>query len=1213
MVLDILDTLGHMDLLGPSPLLADVAAKAKMSVAEANRVAMRFALKACSEGGVSACVTHFPRIRTIAQAFMSGSRKSGAQAGAQYVPYTLSNVLEIWRLLWMSRRRRGGDADGGEDGEDGKGKEERGKEDWQRVRRKLTSTDISSPDRPLSPSDALHRRRLAAETKPEDALESLSSLLLPLVNELMQECIATLSRTDPSLGSFERLASKAKVSEFLADVIEASGEHRWDFLHDYLEAATARVRQQENDVCATIERDRAMWMKAVDEAMERETALDVAAERRLMQEAKGLKERLMQKEGKRRRKAMDAQEESDRRIGWRVNKLLRELTDEQTSARGSDAAEADTHWKMDYAENFSRMRLKLRRNWNFDPHNGAAHELARGISSVSSGMLASSESGEAPPLDPLEDAALDMQGVKLADILALAKSGKGENTTMEEEVRMERLQAAAAVAGEGGGAEERKVYSTKCELITPMKATPGRLEVTTTHIYFWETMEARPKDELHRAPKDRKWRLDQIREIHIRRYLLRRSAIEFFLVTQTTAFFNFDPKERSKVHSKICDLNLPNLCFSDTGSPEEILKRSGLTRKWQLGHISNFDYLMQLNTIAGRTYNDLSQYPVFPWILTNYVSETLDLDNPANYRDLSKPMGALNEARLQQFLQRYKSFSDLDVPPFHYGSHYSNSACVLFYLLRLEPYTSHFLKFQGNKFDIADRLFDSIDGAWNNCLTNPSDVKELIPEFFYLPEFLINQNRFYFGRRKGGAGKVVDDVVLPPWARDNPFEFIRIHQEALESRAVSASLHQWIDLIFGFKQQGKEAVEAVNVFYFLTYEGAVNLDAIADENVRKATEAQIDHFGQTPSQLLRKPHPPRDVESSVRQLTQHIFSEVNKVNLRPRYVEVSRSPVVYVGLPPSQNPSYFSTGNASATDRVITIDRLRVAACHRWAPNPNEAVPPIVLEVDTQLSQRRKIGVPFAADVAVFPHMFCVTDDGRTVISCGHWDNSFKVTSLEGVRQPQSIAWHKDVVTCLSLSRDSQILISGSKDTTVAVWNLQSRSNGYRVSERPSLILHGHNDEVTVVCVSVELDVVVSGAKDGKCIIHSLRKGSQLRCVHPTKHSILQLVVAKDKIVAYSPSDLTLHVMSINGVLICSGDSKERLSCLTLTQNGKYLITGGQQGSIFCRNAQNLEIIYRWSAESPIVSIEITSDEQRILAGLEDGRLLVLSHGGNAK
>lgn len=38
----------------------------------------------------------------------------------------------------------------------------------------------------------------------------------------------------------------------------------------------------------------------------------------------------------------------------------------------------------------------------------------------------------------------------------------------------------------------------------------------------------------------------------------------------------------------------------------------------------------------GRTYNDLNQYPVFPWVLTNYESEELDLSQPSNYRDLSK-------------------------------------------------------------------------------------------------------------------------------------------------------------------------------------------------------------------------------------------------------------------------------------------------------------------------------------------------------------------------------------------------------------------------------------------------------------------------------------------------------------------------------------------------------------------------------------------------
>ncbi len=64
----------------------------------------------------------------------------------------------------------------------------------------------------------------------------------------------------------------------------------------------------------------------------------------------------------------------------------------------------------------------------------------------------------------------------------------------------------------------------------------------------------------------------------------------------------------------------------------------------------------------------------------------------------------------------------------------------------------------------------------------------------------------------------VDDVILPPWAA-SPHDFIAQHQRALESDHVSRNLHNWIDLIFGFKQRGPAAVEALNVFYYCTYEG----------------------------------------------------------------------------------------------------------------------------------------------------------------------------------------------------------------------------------------------------------------------------------------------------------------------------------------------------------------------------------------------------------
>ena len=71
-------------------------------------------------------------------------------------------------------------------------------------------------------------------------------------------------------------------------------------------------------------------------------------------------------------------------------------------------------------------------------------------------------------------------------------------------------------------------------------------------------------------------------------------------------------------------------------SPKQVFKMSNMMQRWQRREISNFDYLMYLNTVAGRTYNDLNQYPVYPWVLVNYESSEIDLTMASNYRDLSK-------------------------------------------------------------------------------------------------------------------------------------------------------------------------------------------------------------------------------------------------------------------------------------------------------------------------------------------------------------------------------------------------------------------------------------------------------------------------------------------------------------------------------------------------------------------------------------------------
>lgn len=101
-------------------------------------------------------------------------------------------------------------------------------------------------------------------------------------------------------------------------------------------------------------------------------------------------------------------------------------------------------------------------------------------------------------------------------------------------------------------------------------------------------------------------------------------------------------------------LQVPLLRSFKSLNPRVVFKKSKLTDLWRKGKITNYQYIMALNLMAGRTFNDITQYPVFPWILADYSSETLDLSDHRVYRDLAKPIGALNPERLAQLINRYQ-------------------------------------------------------------------------------------------------------------------------------------------------------------------------------------------------------------------------------------------------------------------------------------------------------------------------------------------------------------------------------------------------------------------------------------------------------------------------------------------------------------------------------------------------------------------------------
>jgi len=389
------------------------------------------------------------------------------------------------------------------------------------------------------------------------------------------------------------------------------------------------------------------------------------------------------------------------------------------------------------------------------------------------------------------------------------------------------------------------------------------------------------KDDINKSKDKEKIILiyyNEIKEIFLRRFCFKYIGYEIFLKDGSSYLFNFfNANNANDFYNGISGKNKDFLIVND---PINYFEKKEYKLKYKKGEINNFQYLLLINKFSTRTYNNNSQYLIFPLIYMN-LQKNIE-------RNLSKAI-CLNKDESEVELNKY--IMNYDLMKCYFNTHYSTSAYVLYYLVRLMPFTNLLIEFQSGKFDVPERIFSTYNNLSTALLTS-SENRELIPEFYHNYEFLLNLNYNFIGKMQN-SNILINNFNTNKFK--NSVEFIINHRKYLDSM----NIVPWINNIFGFNQVNNSK-EVMNIFPLYSYEQFNDFDKEIQkikENLKDKNnfyeilykevrmKLAILDLGISPVQLFKSAHPERpaslnnnsmiDLNSSIKNSSKSLGSILN--------------------------------------------------------------------------------------------------------------------------------------------------------------------------------------------------------------------------------------------------------------------------------------------------------------------------------------------------
>ena len=814
-----------------------------------------------------------------------------------------------------------------------------------------------------------------------------------------------------------------------------------------------------------------------------------------------------------------------------------------------------THFKRDYTSCANFCPFKMRVNSQFDSHIKAS--LLRDEGNISKVNLKVSQISKKR---------------KSAEILFNVIEDKSDNS--EDESYLSK--------GSSSPLRPNIILETDCELISILHSTEVKFILHPSSIIL------KKEEEVSRVIY-----LKEIQSIFLRAYLHRMTAIEIFEESGATTFINFLHIKNDAVVKKIKQLLFNSRSFNikntiiQTIPFKSFFQSMHYTEQWVNRQISNFDYLMLLNTMSGRSFNSSSQYPIMPWIINNYDRESLDINDSSIYRDLSKPIGSFNKEQIESLLAQYESYKEtpsIGIEPFLYSSAPITPISLYLYLMRMEPFTTLHIDMQSGMFDVPQRLFRSIKSAFDSVMGNINDYRELIPEFFFQPEFLKNLNNFDLGKIDD---KEVNDVILPPWAK-SPIEFIYFHRKALESEYVSMHLNQWIDLIWGDKQR---SYESLNVYQREMYSDIWETPKGKDIENAVAIDSVLTYVGQIPPPLFDKSHPQRNsqFQDRIQRSTENDSASLNQI-------------------PEIENKNFLLNISIEkiVASKVIQLDPKNLSFL---LIDENGTIYNYLVSLTSKEVKNISKSLQINGFNDIYSH-----ENSKFKYAFQNGNQFFAISNVENSRGIYKINISKKDAN-LVVKKKNEINSLAVEDEWLAISDFDSVVSLYKVSDRVKyqFSIPSFRDRIKCCAISQTFHLLVCGTRDCSLMLCSLTSKSIVNIVNlnDSKPILLLITPSWGFIVVHHKEVFEGHlryfisVLTVNGEIITKTKIKSHITQWISFKNYKgfdYIIMSDSENKVYIFEAFYAKIEDPiFESKSKIINIEFLVQEKMAVILTSDG------------